>query len=1247
VVVLRQALAEQERKPVEEITSALIGELLAADDQAGALAVALDMIETAPEAAASGLRLLIPLLRPALLAPVADQLPPPRWARLLASGRLSRDSRRAVLAFLATALLVRREFAAAVELLERAARTSADDAGLRELLGEGYLGLHKPQLALAAFTAAAELLGPDAPAAPRQRISAQIAVLDEQLGRPEEALRRLESMSPTDPDAAAERQAVTSLCLLQLGDTTAAEAAYAAAQDRPGLLVVAKAGAYLRLATHDYEAAIEAADAGTAANPDAQILAFLRFQATVEAGEDPARVERRLARFAGRLDPAERDEYEAASSRLRPHGDPALHYFLSLLAMATGRPDRALTEIGLAMPGSGPLAVPVRRLRAMLLESGQPAEAAAEYAIAAHLAFQRGGWELAVELFERAAAHSDLDQVSRWTLAEARVVASVVPGVPPDLSVQYVQQAVEDWQAAFDREPPQPGLEWVYVSRARMSLQLARIEPDPRQRACEALVFCERFYAVNVGTPSFFTFYWHAARILGLYGLYNQLLLTAAGKFKIQNLTKLITSAMNTRDLALLSAVLPQVTEALGAAAGSSEARVLLLADQPRAALAALDHVAQDDPLTTMRLWLRARCHWMLGDRASFAASVAEAVEADVSSTAAADPAQQKSTVHTILMPWMYLFAGEARRALDLLDGVAPQDSWIADVTAERALCRLAMGDVVPAEPVLGRFLAENRSFEDLRLMAGALDVLRWKYATEAAGPLSAAIDRLAELARARLADGHWPTDARQDLEYLGTSPWTPEGTTARTAAQAVRARLAVEQGDWQEAISSYRALLQPPHLFPDVEGCLASLAASLRKALANDGDGRLASAPERLGEALAELRRDPRRRIAPRPLEVYLGDIRMDRGDAAGAAEYYDAALTLLGDRAEGADVAARRYVAMVLLGQPGVQASLEAAARTAARSDRPLADTLTGAANELAGSEDQWQQLIGAWAADRGPAVRRDAGAVGPGAAGVTAEPDLGRDVEVAGVAARQGLANVLAQQGRLSEAAVEYRMVVAARRRLLGGDDTTTLDAQQSLAQVLDQRNLLHVAEAEFRAVLTARQRLLGGDDTATMVTRYRLANVLEKEGRLDEAEAGYRAVLDTAIRTRGADDLATFTARSQLGLVLLRQNRLEEAEAEERAVVAGRRRVLGGFDLDTLDARRNLAGVLFRQNRLEEAEAELRAVVVGRRLVLGGDHPDTHSAHRNLAVILAGQGRPEEAEAERQAGGDLPAAATPPP
>ena len=1245
--MLRQALAEPERKPVEEITSALIGELLAADDQAGALAVALEMMETAPEAAASGLHLLTPLLRPALLAPVADRLSPPRWAGLLSSGRLGRQGRRELLAFLATAQLARRDFAAAVELLERTEPASDDDAGLRELLGEGYLGLRKPQPALAAFTAAEELLGPDAPAALRQRISAHIALLDEQMGRPEQALRRLGSMSPSDPDAAAEWLAIKSLCLLQLGDTNAAEAAYAAAQDRPGLLLVAKAGVYLRLAAHDYEAAISAADAGMAANPEAQILAFLRFQATVEAGEDPAHVERRLARFVGRLDPAERDEYAAASSRLRPHGDAALHYFLSVLALATGQPDRALTEIELAMPGSGQLAVPVRRLRAMLLESGRPAEAAAEYAMAGQLAYRRGDWELAVELIERAAAHGDLDQVSRWFLAEARVVASVVPGVPKDLSMQRVQQAVSEWQAAFDREPPRQGLEWVYVARARMSLQLARIEPDPRQRACEALIFCERFYAVSEGATSFFNFYWQAARILGLYGLYNQLLLAAPGKFKIQNLTKLLTSAMNTRDLTLLSDVLPQVAEALGTSAATSEARVLLLAGDASAALAVLDHGAQDERLKTMRLWLRARCHWLLGDRASFAADVAEAVEADVSSTAPADHARQQSAGQSVLMPWMYLYAGEASRAADLLEGVAPQDSWIADVTAERALCSLAMGDVAAAEPVLSRFLAENRSFEDLEFMAGALDVLRWKYAPEAAGPLSAAIDRLAGLARARLADDHWPADTRGDLEYLRTSPWSPGGTTARTAVQAVLARLALEQGDWQVAISSYRALLQPPQLFPDAEGCLARVAVLLRRALAKDGDGRLASAPEWLAEAVAELRRDPHRRIGSRPLEVYLGDIRMDLGDAAGTAECYDAALTLLGDRAESAYVAARRYVAMVLLGQPDADASLEAAARIAARSGRPLAATLTQAADELAGSEDQWQQLIGAWAAGRGPAAHRNASPASAGPAGATEEWDLGRDVEVASVAARESLAKVLSQQGRLSEAAAEYRAVVAARQRLLGGDDTTTLSARQGLAQVLGLQNQLDEAEAEFRAVLAARQRLAGDDDTATMVVRYMLAYVLEQAGRYGEAEAGYRAVLDTAIRTRGADDPDTFTARSKLGMVLLWQARLEEAEAELRAVVAGRRRVLGSMDLDTLDARRSLAGVLFRQNRLEEAEAELRAVVAGRRLVLGGNHPDTRSAHRDLAVILAGQGRPEEAEAERQAGGDFPAPATPPP
>jgi tetratricopeptide (TPR) repeat protein len=199
---------------------------------------------------------------------------------LLATGRLDRDLRREVVVFLARAHLARRDFGAAAALLQMNQATEGDDAELWALMGEAHLGLRAPAPALAAFTTAEKLAPPDAPTTLLEEINRRLAQLDEQLGRPEKALGRLDSMAPNGPDSAAERLALRALCLLQLGDTAGAKEAHTAAErESPNLLTVATAGIHVFLATHDYAAAISTAETALAAYPEAESLSFLRFQA--------------------------------------------------------------------------------------------------------------------------------------------------------------------------------------------------------------------------------------------------------------------------------------------------------------------------------------------------------------------------------------------------------------------------------------------------------------------------------------------------------------------------------------------------------------------------------------------------------------------------------------------------------------------------------------------------------------------------------------------------------------------------------------------------------------------------------------------------------------------------------------------------------------------------------------------------------------------------------------------------------
>jgi tetratricopeptide (TPR) repeat protein len=233
---------------------------------------------------------------------------------------------------------------------------------------------------------------------------------------------------------------------------------------------------------------------------------------------------------------------------------------------------------------------------------------------------------------------------------------------------------------------------------------------------------------------------------------------------------------------------------------------------------------------------------------------------------------------------------------------------------------------------------------------------------------------------------------------------------------------------------------------------------------------------------------------------------------------------------------------------------------------------------------------------------------------------------------LASRGNLALVLRDLGRLKEARAEIRAVLAARRRVQGTDHPDTLASRGNLALVLRDLGRLEQAEDEIRAVLAIALRVLGPDHPRTLTSRNNLAVVLRDLGRLNEAVGEIRAVLAARQLVLGPDHPDSLASRNNLARVLRDLGWLDEAEAEIRAVLAIRLRVLGPDHRSTLASRNNLAGVLHERDRLVEAEAEIRAVLAVMLRVLGPDHPDTLACRGNLALVLRELGRLDEAEIE---------------
>ncbi|HWM06592.1 MAG TPA: tetratricopeptide repeat protein [Actinophytocola sp.] len=1218
---LRQALAEPEDKPVHTIATALVGAQLAADDREGALRTCLELAPQAPAAVVSALRDLVPVLRPALLQPVADQLATVEWSPVINRGDLENSVRRGLLTFLVRAHLMLGDPDRSAALLAASESLVDGDAELLVLLADTQARRWRLDEAEQALLRA-EPVARGGEAA--EDVTHRLVRLYEQTGRSTEVLARLPEVTASRPEVAADLHAIKALALLHLGEHDAAKQAAATARELAATSAVARAETCVYLADHDYPAAKETAEAGLAKHQQNRALAFLRFQVIVESGEELTEIDRALRRFLGRMEKRELDECVARSVRTRAPDDPALHYFLGMLHRSLDRTEDSLSAtenvIGLldGMPTEeqprlvGPAA---HRLRALLLESDRPAEAVEEYATAGRLAFEQGAFDLAIELIRTAGRDQELGQSDRWVLADSLLLSSFVPTEPKGVAVERVEEAVDVWRDALDRRLPEPDLVWAYVSRARMCLQLARVRPDPYPLVTEALVYLECFYSCSLGTDTFFEAFGLTTRLLGLHGMCTDLFDEVVGPPAAQPVDQLpfdelVTAAANAGDLDRMRRALD--TWELAATDPNwrgSQARFHILNEDPAAAIASLDAVEEADRWPFTDVWMRIKADWMRGDLAAV----------DVDTATAAELGVELAENYAALAGWLYLIAGDADRARELFAGETDNDSWISSIDTEVALTRL-VGKDRPAEAdtetAVARFITECRSFEDvltLRLMIGLL-------ARRYDAPPDGALYRLEALAKDRLAtDDGWPLDRAADLAYLErTAAGREDGAHARVAVLAAQGRAAITARDWSGAISAYRSLIPQLDLFPEAETGFARIATELREVAATRPDEVSAVVAE-LTEAVTELRAAGSRRVSLQPPELVVGEMHLAAGDVDRARALFESALALpLEDELRGHFLT--RLHVLSTVGEAADSASLLGdALRTHRAAGQSPAMSVYQGALDVVREVDPWRRLLAAW-------ERYAADAASTGLA------DVADELPALVAAGRHGLAGLMVRAGRLAEAETAYRDAVAVRTGLFGAEHEVTLASRHELARTLQALGELEWAEAEHRAVAEIRERKLGKQDVATVTSRWELAWTRYNIGDLATAETDYREVVVPGLRAAsGAFDRSTLAARHELGMTLAARGEWDAAVAEFGAVADAMRAVSGPDHPDTLTVRHELAEALLSGGELARAEAEFRAVADGREANQGPADPNAVTARFRQWLVVRLLGRSREAGA----------------
>ena len=230
-----------------------------------------------------------------------------------------------------------------------------------------------------------------------------------------------------------------------------------------------------------------------------------------------------------------------------------------------------------------------------------------------------------------------------------------------------------------------------------------------------------------------------------------------------------------------------------------------------------------------------------------------------------------------------------------------------------------------------------------------------------------------------------------------------------------------------------------------------------------------------------------------------------------------------------------------------------------------------------------------------------------------GLSEAPDLDS-------ALRHMLGRNCRRTGRLEEA---YKYLLGAwksRCKHLGVENAVTLNSANELGRVYLAQGEYRYPEAErlFNDTLDNCRRVLGMENTITLDCMHNLALLYKRRAKYEEAKDLYEQVLAVRSGSIGSEHEDTLNTMNNLAALYAQTGKLEEAASMHERVLETRRRVLKENHRYILNSMSSLGGVYTTMGRYKEARKLLEEAVAGARLTL----PDGHS---NTAVYLKYYGR----------------------
>ncbi len=157
--------------------------------------------------------------------------------------------------------------------------------------------------------------------------------------------------------------------------------------------------------------------------------------------------------------------------------------------------------------------------------------------------------------------------------------------------------------------------------------------------------------------------------------------------------------------------------------------------------------------------------------------------------------------------------------------------------------------------------------------------------------------------------------------------------------------------------------------------------------------------------------------------------------------------------------------------------------------------------------------------------------------------------------------------------------------------------TKKAAMKLSRIYEKQGRLAEAEVVWRPLLAEFEAALGADDRLTVYVCFEIGWTLmqhDDKGKLLEAEAMFQRVLSGDKKVQGMDHNFTVSTLYNLGLVFKLQRKLHEAEDMFQQALSGEKKIWGTYHPKTKDTAKRLSEIYEEQGRHEEAEATLQSV-----------------------------------------------------